>query len=157
MSIGTVCVKCRRDKFAPSRNIFLGYGQDPEQILQKMFEEIEGYDEMVVLRGIPFERHHVAPITGRACVGYVPNRRVVAFAKRFQIQERPTTKIANAIERVLKPQGVALVIKATHHCMRTRGIRKQGSELMTSRMLGCFRDNCQEFLAMTHASGERGQ
>ena len=75
----------------------------------------------------------------------------------LEIMDEVTKHDRNAIERVLKPQGVALVIKATHHCMRTRGIRKQGSELMTSRMLGCFRDNCQEFLAMTHASGERGQ
>jgi GTP cyclohydrolase IA len=152
---------------------FSGYGEDPEQILQKTFEEIEGYDEMVVLRGVPFEshcEHHVAPIIGRAWVGYVPNQRVVgisklarvvdAFAKRLQIQERLTAQIANTIEDVLKPQGVAVVIKATHHCMSTRGIHKQGSDLVTSRMLGCFRDNAmtrQEFLSMTHSSVERGQ
>jgi GTP cyclohydrolase IA len=152
---------------------FSGYGEDPEQILQKTFEEIEGYDEMVVLRGVRFEshcEHHVAPIIGRAWVGYVPNQRVVgisklarvvdAFAKRLQIQERLTAQIANTIEHVLKPQGVAVVIKATHHCMSTRGIHKQGADLVTSRMLGCFRDNAmtrQEFLSMTHSSVERGQ
>jgi GTP cyclohydrolase I len=152
---------------------FSGYGEDPEQILQKTFEEIEGYDEMVVLRGVRFEshcEHHVAPIIGRAWVGYVPNQRVVgisklarvvdAFAKRLQIQERLTAQIANTIEHVLKPQGVAVVIKATHHCMSMRGIHKQGSDLVTSRMLGCFRDNAmtrQEFLSMTHSSVERGQ
>jgi GTP cyclohydrolase I len=155
------------------KEYFSGYGQDPEQILQKTFEEIEGYDEMVVLRGVPFEshcEHHVAPIIGRAWVGYVPNRRVVgisklarvvdAFAKRLQIQERLTAQIANTIDQVLKPQGVAVVIRAAHHCMSTRGIHKQGADLVTSRMLGCFRDNPmtrQEFLSMTHSSAERGQ
>src|SRR5208337_2248931 len=127
---------------------FCGYRQDPEQILQKTFEETDGYDEMVVLRGIPFEshcEHHVAPIIGRAWVAYVPDRRVVgisklarvveAYAKRLQTQERLTAQIANTIENVLKPQGTAVVIKATHHCMTTRGINKQGSDLVTSRML----------------------
>ena len=145
---------------------FSGYGQDPEQILQKTFEEIDGYDEMVVLRGIPFQshcEHHLAPIIGRAWVAYVPNERVVGlsklarvvepYAKRLQIQERLTAQIANTIEHVLKPKGVAVVIKATHHCMITRGINKQGSDLVTSRMLGCFRENPmtrQEFVSMVH-------
>jgi GTP cyclohydrolase IA len=152
---------------------FSGYGEEPEQILQKTFTEIDGYDEMVVLRGVPFEshcEHHVAPIIGRAWVAYVPDRRVVgisklarvvdAFARRLQIQERLTAQIANAIDEVLSPQGVAVVIRATHHCMSMRGIRKHGGDLVTSRMLGCFRDNPmtrQEFLAMTQAVPEPGQ
>jgi GTP cyclohydrolase IA len=152
---------------------FSGYAQDPEQILQRTFEEIEGYDEMVVLPNVPFEshcEHHLAPIIGRAWVAYVPDRRVVgisklarvvdAFARRLQIQERLTAQIANTIDGILKPQGVAVVIRATHHCMSTRGIRKPGSDLVTSRMLGCFRDNPmtrQEFLAMTQGGPEREQ
>jgi len=143
---------------------FVGYGQDPEAILQKTFEETEGYDEMIVLRGIRFEshcEHHLAPIVGRAWVGYIPNGRVVgisklarvvdAFAKRLQIQEKMTAQIANVIEKALKPQGVAVVIKAEHHCMTTRGVHKPGTDMVTSRMLGVFQDNAitrQEFLSM---------
>jgi GTP cyclohydrolase I len=143
---------------------FSGYGQDPAEILRKTFEETEGYDEMIVLRGVSFEshcEHHMAPIVGRAWVAYVPNGRVVGisklarvvevFARRLQIQERLTAQIANTIEEVLKPQGVGVVVKASHHCMTTRGVRKPGSDLVTSRMLGCFRDNPatrQEFLSM---------
>ena len=150
------------------REYFCGYEQDPEQILQKTFEEIEGYDEMVMLRGIPFQshcEHHVAPIIGRAWVAYVPNKRVVgisklarvveAYAKRLQIQERLTAQIANCIEQVLKPKGTGVVIKATHHCMTSRGVNKQGTDLVTSRMLGCFRDNPmtrQELMSMVHSS-----
>ena len=150
------------------REYFCGYEQDPEQILQKTFEEIDGYDEMVLLRAIPFQshcEHHVAPIIGRAWVAYVPNERVVgisklsrvveAYAKRLQIQERLTAQIANCIELVLKPKGTGVVIKATHHCMTSRGINKQGTELVTSRMLGCFRDNPmtrQELMSMVHSS-----
>jgi GTP cyclohydrolase I len=146
---------------------FSGYRQDPGRILMKTFEETEGYDEMVVLRRIPFQshcEHHFAPIIGHAWVAYVPSQRVVgisklarlveAYAKRLQIQERMTAQIANTIETVLKPQGVGVVIKATHHCMTARGIKKEGSDLVTSRMLGCFRDNAmtrQEFLSMVHA------
>lgn len=146
---------------------FSGYGQDPGRILMKTFEETDGYDEMVVLRRIPFQshcEHHFAPIIGHAWVAYVPSQRVVgisklarlveAFAKRLQIQERMTAQIANTIEAVLKPQGVGVVIKATHQCMTARGIKKDGSDLVTSRMLGCFRDNAmtrQEFLSMVHA------
>jgi GTP cyclohydrolase I len=149
---------------------FAGYGHDPEQILQKTFEEVDGYDEMIVLRGIPFQshcEHHVAPIIGRAWVAYVPDRRVVgisklarvveAFAKRLQIQERLTSQVANAIDDVLKPQGVAVVIKAKHHCMSSRGVQKQGTDLVTSRMLGCFRDNTmtrQEFLSLVNSDIE---
>jgi GTP cyclohydrolase I len=143
---------------------FAGYRQDPVQILQKTFEEIEGYDEMVMLRGIRFEshcEHHLAPIVGRAWVAYVPRGRVVGisklarvvdvYAKRLQIQEKMTTQIANAIESALQPKGVAVIIKATHHCMTTRGVHKPDTDLVTSRMLGCFRDNPikrQEFLSL---------
>ncbi len=143
---------------------FVGYGVDPEAILKKTFEETEGYDEMIVLRGIRFEshcEHHLAPIVGRAWVGYIPKGRVVgisklarvvdAYAKRFQIQEKMTAQIANTIDKVLSPQGVAVVIKAEHHCMTTRGVHKPGTDMVTSRMLGCFRDNSitrQEFLSM---------
>jgi GTP cyclohydrolase IA len=163
----------KRDGLAetPSRvarafeEFFAGYAQDPAEILQKTFEEIEGYDEMIALRGIPFEshcEHHMAPIIGQAWVAYIPNGRVVGisklarvvdvFAKRLQIQEKMTAQIANVIQDVLKPQGVAVVIKAMHHCMSTRGIHKSGTDLVTSRMLGCFRENAitrQEFLGLT--------
>ena len=144
---------------------FVGYAQDPAAILQKSFDETEGYDEMIVLRGVRFEshcEHHMAPILGRAWVAYVPSGRVVGisklarvveiYAKRLQIQERLTAQVANTIEEVLKPRGVGVVIKASHHCMTTRGVHKPDSDLVTSRMLGCFRDNPelrQEFLNMT--------
>ena len=144
---------------------FVGYGQDPAAILQKSFDETEGYDEMIVLRGVRFEshcEHHMAPILGRAWVAYVPSGRVVGisklarvveiYAKRLQIQERLTAQVANTIDDVLKPRGVGVVIKASHHCMTTRGVHKPDSDLVTSRMLGCFRDNPelrQEFLSMT--------
>jgi len=143
---------------------FAGYAQDPVAFLNKTFEISEGYDEMIILRGIRFEshcEHHMAPITGQAWVAYVPGGRVVGisklarvvevYAKRLQIQERLTVQIAKAIDDVLKPQGVGVLIKATHHCMTARGVRKPGSDLVTSRMLGCFRDNPltrQEFLAL---------
>ena len=143
---------------------FSGYGQDPAEILEKTFEEIEGYDEMIVLRDIRFEshcEHHMAPVIGRAWVAYIPNGRVVGisklarvvdvYAKRLQIQEKMTAQIANTINDVLKPQGVGVIIKATHHCMTTRGVHKPGTDLVTSRMLGCFRDSAltrQEFLGM---------
>ncbi len=152
------------------REYFSGYEHDPEQILQKTFEETAGYDEMVVLRGIPFEshcEHHVAPIIGRAWVAYVPDQRVVgisklarvveAYAKRLQIQERLTSQIANIIDQVLRPQGVGVVIRAKHHCMMSRGIHKPGTDLVTSRLLGCFRDNPPvrgEFMASVHSSIE---
>jgi GTP cyclohydrolase I len=143
---------------------FIGYAQDPVEILQKTFEKVEGYDEMIVLRGIRFEshcEHHMAPIIGQAWVAYVPNGRVVGisklarvvevYAKRLQIQETMTAQIATSINDVLKPQGVAVIIKASHHCMTTRGVHKPESDLVTSCMLGCFRDNPltrQEFLSM---------
>lgn len=141
-----------------------GYSQDPEAILRKTFEEIEGYDEMVVLRGIRFEshcEHHLAPIVGKAWVAYVPTGKVVgisklarvvdAYAKRLQIQEKMTAQIANCIQRVLEPEGVGVILKAEHHCMTTRGIHKPGTDMVSSRMLGCFRDNPitrQEFLSL---------
>jgi GTP cyclohydrolase IA len=143
---------------------FKGYEQDPVEVLQRTFDETEGYDEMIVLRGIPFEshcEHHMAPIIGRAWVAYVPSGRVVgisklarvveAYAKRLQIQEKMTAQIANTINDVLKPHGVGVIIKASHHCMSTRGVHKHDTDLVTSRMLGCFRDNPmtrQEFLAL---------
>jgi GTP cyclohydrolase IA len=146
------------------QEFFSGYGQDPVEILEKTFEEIEGYDEMIVLRDIGFEshcEHHMAPIIGRAWVAYIPSGRVVGisklarvvdiYARRLQIQEKMTAQIANTINDVLKPQGVGVIIKATHHCMTTRGVHKPGTDLVTSRMLGCFRDNAltrQEFLGM---------
>ncbi|MBL8566453.1 MAG: GTP cyclohydrolase I FolE [Hyphomicrobiaceae bacterium] len=146
------------------KEYFGGYALDPEDILNKTFEEIEGYDEMIALRGIRFEshcEHHMAPIIGKAWVAYIPNGRVVGisklarvvevYAKRLQIQEKMTAQIANAIDHVLKPQGVAVVLKAEHHCMTTRGVHKPGTDLVTSRMLGVFRDNPitrQEFLTM---------
>ena len=152
------------------REYFCGYDEDPEEILKKTFEEVDGYDEMIVLRGVTFEshcEHHVAPIIGRAWVGYVPDRRVVgisklarvveAYAKRLQIQERLTAQIANTIEDVLKPRGVAVVVKATHHCMVSRGVHKRGTDLVTSRMLGCFRDypmTRSEFLSLVNSDVE---
>jgi GTP cyclohydrolase I len=144
---------------------FVGYTQDPTATLQKSFDEIEGYVEMIVLRGIRFEshcEHHMAPILGRAWVAYVPDGRVVgisklarvveAYAKRLQIQEKLTAQIANTINDVLKPHGVGVVIKASHYCMTARGVHKPDADLVTSRMLGCFRDNPQlrqEFIGMT--------
>lgn len=146
------------------RDWFSGYSSDPSEYLRRTFEEVEGYDEMVVLRDIAFEshcEHHMAPIIGQAWVAYVPNGRVVGisklarvvevYAKRLQIQEKMTAQIANTINDVLKPQGVGVIIKASHHCMTTRGVHKPESDLITSRMLGCFRDNPltrQEFLSM---------
>jgi GTP cyclohydrolase I len=144
---------------------FVGYGQDPVAVLQKSFDEIDGYDEMIALRGVRFEshcEHHMAPIVGQAWVAYVPSGRVVGisklarvvevYARRLQIQERLTAQIANTIEAALKPRGVGVVIKASHHCMTARGVHKPNSDLVTSRMLGYFRDNPelrQEFLHMT--------
>ncbi|HRY08260.1 MAG TPA: GTP cyclohydrolase I FolE [Hyphomicrobiaceae bacterium] len=143
---------------------FTGYDMDPQEVLSKTFEEIEGYDEMISLRGIRFEshcEHHMAPIIGKAWVAYIPNGRVVGisklarvvevYAKRLQIQEKMTAQIANVIDEVLQPQGVAVLLKAEHHCMTTRGVMKPGTDLVTSRMLGVFRDSAitrQEFLSL---------
>ncbi len=149
------------------REYFRGYEEDPEQVLAKTFAEVDGYDEMIVLRGVTFEshcEHHIAPIIGRAWVGYIPDRRVVGisklarvveiFSKRLQIQERLTAQIANTVENALNPRGVAVVVKAAHHCMISRGVRKRGSDLVTSRMLGVFREQAMtrhEFLSLVNA------
>jgi GTP cyclohydrolase I len=149
------------------REYFAGYEEDPAEVLRKTFTEVDGYDEMIVLRGVTFEshcEHHIAPIIGRAWVGYIPDKRVVGisklarvveiFSKRLQIQERLTAQIANAVEEVLKPCGVAVVVKAAHHCMIDRGVRKRGADLVTSRMLGVFRDQAQtrhEFLSLVNS------
>ena len=143
---------------------FVGYHVDPEAYLRRTFEEVEGYDEMVVLKDIGFEsycEHHLAPIIGRAHVAYLPTQRVVgisklarvvdAYAKRLQIQEKMTAQIANAINSVLEPAGVAVVIEATHQCMTTRGVHKPGVSMVTSSMLGAFRDDHitrREFLSI---------
>jgi len=143
---------------------FAGYDVDPVDLLQRTFEETAGYDEMVVLRDIRFEsfcEHHIAPIIGRAHVAYLPDHRVIGisklarlievYAKRLQIQEKMTAQIANALNDILLPKGVAVVIEATHQCMTTRGVHKPGVTMVTSRMLGAFRDDPstrREFLAM---------
>jgi len=143
---------------------FTGYHDDPVEILQRTFEEVEGYDEMVLLRNIRFEshcEHHMAPILGRAHIAYLPDHRVVGisklarlvqvYAKRLQIQEKMTAQIANTIQEVLQPLGVAVMIEASHQCMTTRGVYKPGAALATSRMLGAFRENAatrREFLSL---------
>ena len=145
------------------RDWFSGYGEDPAAYLARTFEEVAGYDEMIVLRDIAFEshcEHHMAPIIGRAWVGYLPDAKVVGisklarvvegFARRFQVQEKLTAEIAHCINDVLKPRGVGVVIDATHECMTTRGIHKRGVSMVTSQMLGQFRDDARtrsEFLA----------
>lgn len=147
---------------------FAGYGSDPVEMLARSFEETDGYDEMVVLRDIRLEshcEHHMVPIIGKAHIAYLPNGRVVGisklarvietYAKRLQIQEKLTAQIANTIESVLKPKGVAVVIEAAHQCMTTRGIHKPGVSMVTSRMLGEFRTNDatrREFLSIIGGS-----
>ena len=136
------------------KQFFAGYGEDPEAILSKTFEEVEGYDEMVIVREIRVEshcEHHIAPILGKAHVGYIPDKRVVGisklarivdvFGKRFQTQETMTAQIADTITKVLKPKGVAVVIDASHQCMTTRGIHKTDSSTVTSKMTGVFKKN----------------
>tara|TARA_B100001029_G_scaffold169389_1_gene164231 strand:- start:1587 stop:2165 length:579 start_codon:yes stop_codon:yes gene_type:complete len=136
------------------KEFFAGYEQDPEEILRTTFEEVEGYDEMVLVKDIGVEshcEHHMVPIIGRAHIAYIPNNRVVGisklarvvdiFAKRLQIQEKMTAQIANAIENVLQPKGVAVVIDASHQCMTTRGVNKPESSTVTSAMRGVFNDN----------------
>lgn len=148
---------------------FAGYASEPAETLRRTFEETDGYDEMVVLKDIRFEshcEHHMVPILGKAHVAYLPKRRVVgisklarvveAYAKRLQIQEKMTAQIANAIQEVLQPLGVAVVIEAAHQCMTTRGVHKPGVTMVTSRMLGAFRDDQstrREFLAMIGDTG----
>jgi GTP cyclohydrolase I len=155
------------------RDWFAGYLSDPAAYLRRTFEEVEGYDEMIVLRSIEFEshcEHHMAPIIGRAHVGYLPTNKVVGisklarvvdgYARRFQVQEKLTAQIARCIDDVLKPRGVGVVIDATHQCMTTRGVHKPGVVMVTSTMLGAFREDARtrrEFLNMigNPVSGER--
>jgi GTP cyclohydrolase IA len=148
---------------------FRGYDENPTEILARTFEEIEGYDEMVMLKDIRFEshcEHHLLPIIGKVHIGYLPDKRVVgisklarlveAYAKRLQIQEKMTAQIASAINDVLQPNGVAVVIEAAHQCMTTRGIHKPGTTMVTSHMLGGFRNDQstrREFLAMIGTPG----
>ena len=143
---------------------FSGYKDDPVRYLRRTFEEVEGYDEMIVLRDIEFEshcEHHMAPIIGKAHVGYLPRNKVVgisklarvveAFARRFQVQEKMTAQIANCIEEVLKPKGVGIVVEAAHQCMTTRGVHKSNVSMVTSQMIGAFRKDARtraEFLRM---------
>lgn len=146
---------------------FSGYDEDPVAFLERTFEEVSGYDEMVVLKDIPFEshcEHHMAPIIGKAHVGYLPDKRVVGisklarvvqtYAKRFQVQEAMTAQIADCINDILQPAGVAVVVDGMHQCMTTRGVYKPGVSMVTSRMLGAFRNNPstrREFLAVVGA------
>jgi GTP cyclohydrolase IA len=151
---------------------FAGYGTDPVELLQQTFEETDGYDEMVVLKDIRFEshcEHHLAPIIGKAHVAYLPQKRVVGISKlarlvevyahRLQIQEKMTAQIANTLDDVLQPKGVAVVIEAAHQCMTARGIHKPGVVMVTSRMLGAFRSDAstrREFLAIIGQPGGTG-
>jgi GTP cyclohydrolase I len=151
------------------RDWFSGYSNDPGAYLRRTFEEVEGYDEMVVLRDISFEsfcEHHMAPIIGRAHVGYLPSDRVVGisklarvvdgYARRFQVQEKLTAQIAGCINEVLKPRGVGVVIDAVHQCMTTRGVHKRGVSMVTSKMLGTFRADAStraEFLRFIAIEG----
>jgi GTP cyclohydrolase I len=146
------------------REFFRGYDQEPHSILKRTFEETDGYDEMIVLRDMRFEshcEHHLAPIIGRAHIAYLPHHRVVGisklarlldcYAKRLQIQEKMTAQIANTLQEVLQPRGVAVVVDASHQCMTTRGVHKPGTSMVTSRMLGAFRTDPstrREFLAI---------
>ena len=146
------------------REFFVGYDQDPNAILKRTFQETDGYDEMIVLKDMRFEshcEHHLAPIIGRAHIAYLPHHRVVGisklarlldcFAKRMQIQEKMTAQIANTLQEVLQPRGVAVVVDASHQCMTTRGVHKPGTSMVTSRMLGAFRQDeatRKEFLSI---------
>ncbi len=151
---------------------FAGYAIDPVALLERTFEEVEGYDEIVLLRDIRLEstcEHHMVPIIGRVHVAYLPNRRVVgisklarvvdAYGKRLQIQEKLTAQIAATIDSVLKPKGVAVIIEAGHQCMTTRGVHKPGVSMVTSKMLGAFRNNAdtrRELMAMIPQPTSRG-
>ena len=143
---------------------YQGYSQDPRKYLSRTFEEVNGYDEMVVLRDIPFEshcEHHMAPIIGKVHIGYLPRNKVVGisklarvvetYAKRLQVQEKMTAQIADCIQDILEPYGVGVVVQATHECMSTRGVHKHGVSMVTSRMAGVFREDektRREFLAV---------
>ena len=142
---------------------FSGYGDDPRAYLERTFEEVAGYDELIVLRDIEFEshcEHHMAPIIGKAHIGYLPNGKVVGisklarvvetYARRFQVQEKLTAQISDTINEVLQPRGVGVVIEGAHECMTTRGVHKRGVSMITSKMLGTFREDARtraEFLA----------
>ena len=148
---------------------FVGYLQDPNEVLARTFSEVDGYDEMIVMNDIRFEshcEHHIAPIIGKVHIGYLPNRRVVGisklarlvdvYAKRLQVQEKMTVQIADSLQRVLRPKGVGVVIEASHQCMTTRGVHKPGVGLVTSRMVGAFRTDPstrREFLATISMTG----
>jgi GTP cyclohydrolase I len=150
---------------------FSGYSVDPREYMRRTFEEVDGYDEMVVLRDIAFEsycEHHMAPIIGRAHVGYLPSNKVVGisklarvvdgYARRFQVQEKLTAQIAACIDEVLKPRGVGVVIDSEHQCMTTRGVHKRGVSMVTSRMVGIFRSDARtraEFLQFIDIRGSR--
>lgn len=152
---------------------YAGYQLDPTELLSRTFEETDGYDELIVLREIRFEshcEHHMVPIIGCAHIGYMPDKRVIgisklarivdAFAKRLQIQEKMTAQVANAIDEVLKPKGVAVVIEASHQCMTTRGVHKSGVGMVTSRMLGLLREDPttrREFLSIIASPNPSGQ
>jgi GTP cyclohydrolase IA len=151
------------------QEFFSGYDEDPVALLSRTFEQTDGYDEIVVLKDIRFEshcEHHIAPIIGKVHVAYLPNNRVVGisklarlvdvYAKRLQIQEKMTSQIANTLDEVLQPKGVAVIIEAAHQCMTTRGVHKPGVTMVTSRMLGAFRDDPssrREVLAMIGTPG----
>ena len=153
------------------RDWFSGYAIDPAAYLRRTFEEVAGYDELIVLRDIEFEsfcEHHMAPIIGRAHVGYLPTDKVVgisklarvvdAYARRFQVQEKLTAQVAHCIDDVLKPRGVGVVIDATHQCMTTRGVHKRGVSMITSQMLGTFREDARtraEFLRFVDIHGDK--
>ncbi len=153
------------------RDWFSGYEIDPAEYLRRTFEEVGGYDEMIVLRDISFEshcEHHMAPIIGRAHIGYLPTNKVVGisklarvvdgYARRFQVQEKLTAQIAACITDVLKPRGVGVVIDAVHQCMTTRGVHKRGVSMITSRMTGTFREDARtraEFLQFIDIRGAR--
>lgn len=141
---------------------FSGYREDPVDFLRRTFYQVDGYDEMIVLRDISFEshcEHHMAPIIGKVHIGYIPNKNVVGisklarvvetFSRRLQVQETMTAQIANCIQDVLKPKGVGVVVEGSHQCMTTRGIHKEGVAMITSRLLGDFRSDSRtrsEFL-----------
>ncbi len=151
------------------REWFCGYRENPHEYLRRTFEEVAGYDEAIVLRDIAFEshcEHHMAPIIGRVHIGYLPNGRVVGisklarvvevYARRLQVQEKLTAQIAQCIEEVLQPRGVAVVVEAQHECMTTRGIHKRGVSMITSKMLGEFRENERTRMELLRSIGIGG-
>jgi len=151
------------------RDWFSGYATDPREYMRRTFEEVDGYDEMVVLRDIAFEshcEHHMAPIIGRVHVGYLPTSKVVGisklarvvegYARRFQVQEKLTAQIAGCIDEVLKPRGVGVVVDAVHQCMTTRGVHKRGVSMITSRMVGLFRSDARTRAEFLQFIGIRG-